>query len=95
MWLIQVGPGIVFAAAIGAPAALAAPEQVRSLVEEVSGLSVGAILILLVYMLMRGIFRFGREVDEMKAQRDEWKRLWEQERVLNMPSPVERNRDRD
>lgn len=74
MWIVlaDVSPTAV---------AVSAPEATRALIEEVSGLSVGALLILLIFMLLRGTFRFDREVKDAQRERDDWKRLWEQERA--------------
>lgn len=72
---------IVPADVTAATAAVSAPQATRALIEEIGGLSVASLLILLMFLVVRGTFRLEREVDEMRAQRDDWRRLWDQERA--------------
>lgn len=72
---------MLFAAAGAEAVATTAPQATRALIEEIGGLSVASLLILLVFMLIRGTFRLDREVKDAQRERDEWRRLWDQERA--------------
>lgn len=63
--------------------AVSAPQATRALIEDIGSLSVASMLILLVFMIVRGTLRLDREVVEAHRERDEWRRLWEQERAAH------------